>query len=61
MVLQRLEMCVEMVKLVIKFVIVVAEAVGIVIHQNDSNRPVIMSMPIRSHAAPSVPFVGFLP
>ncbi|MBA0843028.1 hypothetical protein Goarm_000248, partial [Gossypium armourianum] len=53
MVLQRLEMCVEMVKLVIKFVIVVAEAVGIVIHQNDSNRPVIMSMPIRSHAAPS--------
>ncbi|MBA0631566.1 hypothetical protein Godav_000426 [Gossypium davidsonii] len=54
-------MCVEMVKLVIKFVIVVAEAVGIVIHQNDSNRPVIMSMPIRSHAAPSVPFVGFLP
>ncbi|MBA0573034.1 hypothetical protein Golob_000329 [Gossypium lobatum] len=54
-------MCVEMVKLVIKFVIVVAEAVGIVIHQNDSNRPVIMSMPIRSHAAASVPFVGFLP
>ncbi|KAB2047366.1 hypothetical protein ERO13_A13G037400v2 [Gossypium hirsutum] len=61
MVLQRLEICVQMVKLVIEFVIVVAEAVGIVIHQNDSNRPVIMSMPSRSFAAPPVPFVGFLP
>ncbi|XVE49141.1 hypothetical protein DITRI_Ditri01bG0058500 [Diplodiscus trichospermus] len=60
MVLQRLGICVELVKLAIEFVMVVAEAVGIVIHQNDG-RPVVMTMASRSYASTSVPFVGFIP
>ncbi|KAK8558588.1 hypothetical protein V6N13_098239 [Hibiscus sabdariffa] len=61
--LWRLEICAGMVKLVAEFVVVVADAFGIVIdHRNDSNRAVVTTMPRRSDfAAPSVPFVGFLP
>ncbi|XVF01190.1 hypothetical protein REPUB_Repub04eG0067200 [Reevesia pubescens] len=57
MVLHKLEICVELVKLVIEFVMVVVAAVGIVIHQND--RPVVMTVS-RSFASP-VPFIGFFP
>ncbi|KAM6541696.1 hypothetical protein CsatB_006143 [Cannabis sativa] len=60
MVIQRLEMCIEMVKMAIDFVIVVAEAVEIVIHQNSSPS----SSSSRNSALQStahVPFVGFLP
>ncbi|MBA0682990.1 hypothetical protein Goari_024671, partial [Gossypium aridum] len=53
MVLQRLEMCVELMKLAVEFVVVVAEAVGIVIHQNHS--PPVMTAS-RSFATP-VPLV----
>lgn len=63
MVLQRLEICVELVKLAIEFVMVVAEAVGIVIQENE-NRHVVRSAVAggRSFAAPvAVPFVGFIP
>ncbi|XP_048337162.1 uncharacterized protein LOC107411246 [Ziziphus jujuba] len=56
MVIQRIEMCVELLKMAIEFVIVVAEAVGIVIHQNMS--PAF----IRSSAYPTpLPFIGFYP
>ncbi|KAK8568141.1 hypothetical protein V6N13_106077 [Hibiscus sabdariffa] len=59
--LQRLEICVGMLKLVVEFVVVVAESVGIVIHQNDSNRSVATTMLRRSNpAAPSVPLLGGL-
>ncbi|KAG8497941.1 hypothetical protein CXB51_006654 [Gossypium anomalum] len=57
MVLQRLEICVELMKLAVDFVVVVAEAVGIVIHQNHS--PPVMTAS-RSFAT-SVPLIGFLP
>ncbi|KAL4301707.1 hypothetical protein GQ457_10G021120 [Hibiscus cannabinus] len=55
--LQRLEICVEMLKLVVEFVVVVAESVGIVIHQNDHGyRPVVTATLRGSNpAAPSVP------
>ncbi|KAL9417972.1 hypothetical protein AB3S75_040885 [Citrus x aurantiifolia] len=36
MMMMRLEMCIELVKLAIEFVLVVAEAVGTVIHRNES-------------------------
>ncbi|XVE66891.1 hypothetical protein DITRI_Ditri08aG0116300 [Diplodiscus trichospermus] len=54
----RLEICVELMKLAIDFVMVVAEAFGIAIHQNH-RWPVVMTTPSRSFAAP-LPFVGFL-
>lgn len=57
MLLQRLEICVELLKLAIEFVMVVAEAVGVVIHQNDGAPALTGS---RSLGTP-VPFVGFLP
>ncbi|MFQ6630230.1 hypothetical protein Gotur_006621, partial [Gossypium turneri] len=45
MVLQRLEICVELMKLAVEFVVVVAEAVGIVIHQNHSPPVMTASRP----------------
>ncbi|XVF67640.1 hypothetical protein PTKIN_Ptkin10aG0137600 [Pterospermum kingtungense] len=57
MVLKRLEICLELVRLAIEFIVVVAEAVGIVIHQND-DRPVAITAVSRSFVGP-VPFVGF--
>ncbi|PON78916.1 hypothetical protein PanWU01x14_014170 [Parasponia andersonii] len=62
MVIQRLEMCIEMVKMAIEFVIVVAEAVGVVIQQNSSSSP----QPLRStnsalQSSAYLPFIGFLP
>lgn len=59
MVLQRLGICVELVKLAIEFVVVVADAVGIVIQQND-DRQVARTAVSQSFVDP-VPFVGFLP
>ncbi|MBA0799196.1 hypothetical protein Gohar_009726 [Gossypium harknessii] len=54
MVLQRLEICVELMKLAVEFVVVVAEAVGIVIHQNHSPPVMTASRPF----ATPVPLVG---
>lgn len=56
MVIQRLEICIELVKLAIKFVFVVAEAVGIFIQQN-------MSPDLSTSFATAVPLphVGFFP
>lgn len=59
MVIQRLEMCMELLKMAIEFVIVVAEAVGMVIQENMS--PNSSAQRFRSHHIPSVPFVGFFP
>ncbi|OMP01570.1 hypothetical protein COLO4_11728 [Corchorus olitorius] len=61
MVLQRLEICVELLKLAIDFVIVVAEAVGVVIQQSERTPPMIAAASGRSISSTSVPFVGFLP
>ncbi|KDP38247.1 hypothetical protein JCGZ_04890 [Jatropha curcas] len=58
MVIQRLEMCMELMKLALDFVFVVAEAIGIVIQQSTSTHS--QSLP-NHHFAPAVPFVGFLP
>ncbi|GMN37526.1 hypothetical protein TIFTF001_006891 [Ficus carica] len=57
MVIQRLEMCREMVKMAIQFVMVVAEAVVVVMHQN----PALPATNSALTAATPVPFVGFLP
>lgn len=57
MVFQRLEMCIEMVKLAIEFVIVVAEAVGTAIHQNMSPANISTS----SLVAAPVPLLGIIP
>lgn len=59
MMIQRLEICVELVKLAIEFVMVVAEAVGLVIHESSA-------VPARSLAgnrsfSASLPYVGFIP
>ncbi|XP_050365270.1 uncharacterized protein LOC126783782 [Argentina anserina] len=57
MVLQRLEMCVELVKLAIEFVIVVAEAVEVVLQQSFPPNLSTTSAYTSTH----LPFVGFLP
>ncbi|EEF40468.1 conserved hypothetical protein [Ricinus communis] len=54
MVIQRLEMCVALVKIAMEFVIVVAEAIGVVIQQNTSSSS---HLPIH-HSSGPVPFVG---
>uniref|UniRef100_M1CG44 Uncharacterized protein n=1 Tax=Solanum tuberosum TaxID=4113 RepID=M1CG44_SOLTU len=54
MVIQRLEMCIEMVKLVFEFFVVFVEAVGTVISQNDS------SLIDRNYDA-TTPYIGLLP
>ncbi|KAK4340275.1 hypothetical protein RND71_041737 [Anisodus tanguticus] len=51
MVIQRLEMCIGMVKLFIEFVVVFVEAVGTVISQNDSDRDHVSTLP----------YIGLLP
>ncbi|KAJ8766630.1 hypothetical protein K2173_001150 [Erythroxylum novogranatense] len=53
--LQRLEMCVTLVRLAMECVIILAQAIGILLEQNRS--PQILN---RSYVAP-VPFIGYLP
>ncbi|KAK8568142.1 hypothetical protein V6N12_006703 [Hibiscus sabdariffa] len=60
MALQRWEICVEMVKLVIEFVIDVAEAFWIVTRQSDSDHSVVTMMRSPSFADSSLLFLGFL-
>ncbi|KAK4740073.1 hypothetical protein R3W88_003770 [Solanum pinnatisectum] len=55
MVIQRLEMCIEMVKLVFEFFVVFVEAVGTVISQNDS------SLVDRNYIHATTPYIGLLP
>ncbi|GMY05946.1 hypothetical protein FCV25MIE_01185 [Fagus crenata] len=55
-VFQKLEMCLELVRLSIKFVIVVAEAVSVVIQENGPPQP---SYP--GYYGPSVSLFGLLP
>ncbi|KAL4615533.1 hypothetical protein ACB092_07G132600 [Castanea dentata] len=55
MLFQRLEMCIELIRLSVRFVIVVAEAVGVVIQQNG---PPPLAYP---GYGTSTPFVGFMP
>ncbi|OMO74182.1 hypothetical protein CCACVL1_16918 [Corchorus capsularis] len=57
---EELEICVELLKLAIDFVVVVAEAVGVVIQQSERTPPMIAAASGRSISTP-VPFVGFLP
>nr|XP_023879445.1 uncharacterized protein LOC111991865 [Quercus suber] len=54
MLFQRLEMCIELIRLSLRFVIIVAEAVGVVIQQNGP--PQLMTYP---GYGTSTPFVGF--
>ncbi|OAY29431.1 hypothetical protein MANES_15G144200v8 [Manihot esculenta] len=56
MMFQRLEMCIQLIRLALEFVFIVAEAIGIVIEQDSSHRYI----PTQTFAVP-VPFVGFLP
>ncbi|GKV22724.1 hypothetical protein SLEP1_g32566 [Rubroshorea leprosula] len=56
MMLQRIEMCLELLKLAVKFVIVVAEAVGLVIQQNST-----MSLLPGNQSLSALPYVGFFP
>lgn len=55
MMIQRLEMCIELVRFAIEFFMVVAEAVAIVLHEN--------STPQFTHTGfgTPVPYVAFLP
>ncbi|KAF9675943.1 hypothetical protein SADUNF_Sadunf09G0086600 [Salix dunnii] len=53
MVIQRLEMCIVLVKLAMEFIMAVAEAIGIFIQQNGTAAPLAN----RLYTAP-VPFVG---
>ncbi|KAM3695151.1 uncharacterized protein LOC142643705 [Castanea sativa] len=55
MLFQRLEMCIELIRLSVRFVIVVAEAVGVVIQQNG---PPPLTFP---GYGTSTPFAGFMP
>ncbi|KAK2665170.1 hypothetical protein Ddye_003744 [Dipteronia dyeriana] len=56
LIVQRLGMCIELVKMAIEFVVVVAEAVSVVIHQN------VTPQELSNHSyAVAVPFIGFLP
>lgn len=57
-IIQRLAICIEIVKLAIKFVMFVAEAVGIVIQQNMSPD---LSTSFATAAPFPLPYVGFLP
>ncbi|KAM5549115.1 hypothetical protein ABKV19_000507 [Rosa sericea] len=57
MVILRLDMCVELLKLAIEFVIVVAEAVEIALQQNFPPNLTSTSAYTSTH----LPFVGFLP
>lgn len=54
MVIQRLEMCIGMVKFVFEFVFVFIEAVGTVFSQNDSSL-------VDRNYVPTVPYIGLLP
>ncbi|CAN4107639.1 unnamed protein product [Withania somnifera] len=54
MVIQRLGICIGMVKLVFEFIVIFIEAVGIVISQNDS------SSAERNYVS-IVPYIGLLP
>ncbi|KAI5577131.1 hypothetical protein POPTR_009G107050v4 [Populus trichocarpa] len=56
MVIQRLEMCIALVKLAMEFIMAVVEAIGIVIQQNGTAAPLA-----NHHYIAPVPFVGFLP
>uniref|UniRef100_A0A1S8ACW1 Uncharacterized protein n=1 Tax=Citrus limon TaxID=2708 RepID=A0A1S8ACW1_CITLI len=57
MMIQRLEMCIELVKLAIEFVLVVAEAVGAVIHRNESPENISTTTFVIAPA----PLVGIIP
>ena len=57
MVIQRLEMCISLLKMAVEFVLVFAEAVGLVVNHN--------ATPLLANSASvgndvSVPFIGFL-
>ncbi|KAK4847793.1 hypothetical protein QYF36_006010 [Acer negundo] len=53
---KRLGMCIELVKMAIEFVMVVAEAVSIVIHHD------VTPQEFSNHSyTAAVPFIGFLP
>ncbi|KAL4355307.1 hypothetical protein GQ457_06G002710 [Hibiscus cannabinus] len=56
MVVQKLEFCMELVELAVKFVIVVAEAVEKAVNDINHRRPSIAMMATRSFPAP-VPLV----
>lgn len=56
MVTHKMEVCRELIKLVIEMVVVVAEAVKLVLHQNETRRPRLSP----ANAIP-LPYVGLLP
>lgn len=56
MVIQRLEMCIALVKLAMEFFMAVVEAIGMVIQRNGTAAPLA-----NHHYIAPVPFVGFLP
>ena len=55
MLFQRLEMCIELIRLSVRFVIIVAEAVGVVIQQNGPPQLIYPGY------GTATPFVGFMP
>ena len=57
MLFQRLEMCIELIRLSVRFVIIVAEAVGVVIQQNG---PPQLTFTYPGYGT-ATPFVGFMP
>ena len=57
MLFQRLEMCIELIRLSVRFVIIVAEAVGVVIQQNG---PPQLTFTYAGYGT-ATPFVGFMP
>ncbi|XP_010548035.1 PREDICTED: uncharacterized protein LOC104819589 [Tarenaya hassleriana] len=74
MVIKRIEFCIELLKIAMEFVVVVAEAIGIVLQQHISNLPPPSPPPpflrrgpysySAAAAAPSFPspfVIGFLP
>ena len=55
MLFQRLEMCIELIRLSVRFVIIVAEAVGVVIQQNGPPQLIYPGY------GTATSFVGFMP
>lgn len=49
-------MCIELVRFAIEFVMFVAEAVGIVLHQNSAPQ-----LTYTGFGTPNIPYVAFLP
>ena len=57
MVIQRLEMCISLLKMAVEFVLVFAEAVGLVINHNAT---ALLANSASVGNDVSVPFIGFL-